>query len=285
LREKRHPLFRAIWWTSNGLLAVALASMVYSGIWEYSVRQYLKGFSDAIVPETATAQAKAEDILSWMRNGPPRSRAANPNELSLRDPQNTLNYQQLLAVCGTATNAFLNLARSSGLETRRLLLLTPDRHINHVVAEVLVDDRWIVVDASYRVMLQDAHGRYLTRKDLQDPVIFREATGAIPNYLPEYSYERFAHLHLARIPLEGARIRRMLDSVYSGWDETLDWSLLLERESFFYFFTSSVAVISFLVLRIFLAWLADHRLRVPRFHFREHLLRASAAFFSTPEIK
>jgi hypothetical protein len=220
-----------------------------------------------------------------MRNGPPRSVAANPNELSLRDPQNTLNYQQLLAVCGTATNAFLNLARSSGLETRRLLLLTPDRHINHVVAEVLIDDRWIIVDASYRVMLQDVHGRFLTRKDLQDPAIFHEATSSIPNYLPEYTYERFTHLHLARIPLEGASLRRIMDSLYSGWDETLDWSLLLERESFFFFFASSMAVIFFLVLRIFLAWMADHRLRVPRFHFREHLIRASAAFFSTPEIK
>jgi len=77
----------------------------------------------------------------------------------------------------------------------------------------------------------------------------------------------------------------MLDSVYPGWDESLDWGLLLERESFFFLFASSVAVIFFLVLRVFLAWLADHRLRVPRFHFREHLVRASAAFFSTPEIK
>jgi len=262
-----------------------MVCMVYSGIWEYSVRQYLKGFSDAIVPETATPQQKAEDILNWMRNGPPRSVAVNPNELSLRDPQNTLNYRQLLAVCGTATNAFLNLSRSAGLEARRLLLLSPERITRHVVAEVLIDGRWIIVDPTYRVILQDAHGQFLTRKDLQNPSIFREATGGIPNYLPEYNYEHFAHVRLARIPLEGLRIRKMLDSVYPGWDESLDWGLLLERESFFFLFASSVAVIFFLVLRVFLAWLADHRLRVPRFHFREHLVRASAAFFSTPEIK
>lgn len=31
--------------------------------------------------------------------------------------------------------------------------------------------------------------------------------------------------------------------------------------------------------------LADNRLRIPRFHLREHALRAGVAFFSTPEIK
>jgi Transglutaminase-like superfamily len=191
----------------------------------------------------------------------------------------------LLAVCGTATNAFLNLSRSSGLEARRLLLLSPERTTTHVVAEVLIGDRWVVVDPAFRVFLQDAHGRLLTRKELQNPAIFHEATGGIPNYLPEYNFERFAHVRLARIPLERLHLRRLLDSLRSGWDESLDWDLLLERESFFFFFASSVAVIFFLVLRILLAWLADHRLRVPRFHFREHLIRAGAAFFSTPEIK
>jgi hypothetical protein len=34
-----------------------------------------------------------------------------------------------------------------------------------------------------------------------------------------------------------------------------------------------------------LAWYADSRLRIPRFHLREHALRAGVAFFSTPEIK
>ncbi len=40
-----------------------------------------------------------------------------------------------------------------------------------------------------------------------------------------------------------------------------------------------------LLLRGFLGWLADNRLRIPRFHFRENLIRATAAFFTSPEIK
>ena len=49
--------------------------------------------------------------------------------LSARDPQDTLNYHQLLEVCGSATNAFLNLSRSTGLQARRLLLLTPEKFV------------------------------------------------------------------------------------------------------------------------------------------------------------
>ena len=101
----RHHLFRATWWTSNGLLAVFFVTLIYSAAWEYSVRQYLKGFSDAVVPAVATPEQKVESILTWMRSGAPRPLAARPEELSKRDPETTLNYQQLLAVCGTATNA------------------------------------------------------------------------------------------------------------------------------------------------------------------------------------
>ena len=76
----------------------------------------------------------------------PRQSADHPKSLSPRDPENTLNYQQLLEVCGTATNAFLNLSRSAGLETRRLLLLTTEPTAKHVVAEVHL--RWSLGDLS-----------------------------------------------------------------------------------------------------------------------------------------
>jgi hypothetical protein len=281
----RHRIFRVIWWSSNLLLAFGFLALLYSSGWEYSVRQYLKGFSDAIVPAGYTSEQKIDAILDWMRTGPPRAVAANLEDLSKRDPETTLNYQQLLSVCGTATNAFLNVSRSAGLSVRRLLLLTPDRNTKHVVAEVLVDGRWIIVDPTYRVVLRDAQGRYLTRTDLRNPALFTEATGAIPNYPSEYNFENFAHVRLARLPLEGLHLRRVLDAVYSGWDEFIDWSLILERESFFYLTASAAAFLFFLFTRMLLGWYADRRLRIPRFHLREHMARAGAAFLSAPEIK
>jgi Transglutaminase-like superfamily len=282
---KPHTTFRIIWWISNFLLAVALVSTVYSGMWEISVRRYLSGFSDAIVPESTTSQQKAEAILQWMLNGPPRLHSANPQLLSAHDPEDTLNYQDLLAVCGSATNAFLNLSRSAGVPARRLLLLAPDRTAKHVVAEVNVDGRWVVVDATYRTFMKDAKGNLLTRTELQNPELFREATSVLANYSPEYTYDRFAHVRLAALPFHGAGLRPVLDRLFPHWDEYLDWTLLLERRSFFALFLSTVALLFLMIVRLALGWVADHRLLVPRFQLRANLSRAIAAFFTSPEIK
>ena len=282
---ERHRFFRAIWWLSNLLLAAAIIATVCTSVWEFSVRRYLKGFSDAVVPETANAQMKAEAILAWMRTGPPRLEVQALTDISPRDPQDTLNYRQLLEVCGGATNAFLNLSRSAGLEVRRLLLLAPDRTTKHVVAEVFIDGRWVIADATYRTFLKDRNGRLLTRKELQNPMVFREATSLIPNYRPEYSYEQLANVRTAAIPYAGAVGKFLLDRVFPNWDKHSDWSLLLERRSFLYFFLSINALVALLLARIAIAWLADQHFQVPRFHLRANLSRASSVFFTTPEIK
>jgi hypothetical protein len=280
-----HRVFRPFWWATNAFLVLSLLCTLFTGIWEHSVRQYLKGFSDAIIPEDSSPRQKAEAILTWMSYGPPRREAPDTSVLSAHDPSDTLNYRQLLEVCGSATNAFLNLSRSSGLEARRLLLLSPDHTVKHVVAEVDLDGRWVIIDATYRVMLEDAQGKLLTRADLQDPRLFQEAIARIPGYIPIYSFERVAHVRVGAVPVLGPLLRRGLDAVLPGWDESLEWSLLLERRSFAYFFLSVWALIFFLLLRFVLAWLADHRLRIPRLRLRSSLTRAAATFFSTPEIK
>jgi hypothetical protein len=254
-------------------------------VWEYSVRKYLRGFSDAIVADSASSQQKAEAILDWMRVGPPRMNAPHLSELSPRDPQDTLNYQQLLQVCGSATNAFLNLSRSTGVAARRLLLLAPNRTAKHVVAEVNIDGRWVIADATYRTFMRDAKGDLLTRQDLQKPEIFQQATARIPHYIVEYSYESSAHVRISALPFNGFHLRRYLDRFFPDWDDSLDWSLLLERRSFMYLFLSVVSFVILLLLRAGLAWLADHRLQAPRFHLRSNLVRATTAFFTTPEIK
>ncbi len=275
-----------MWWGCNLLLAAAFVAMLYSCVREYSMRRYLDGFSDAIAPSILSAEPKIQALLDWMRIEPSRAVAANPGALSQRDPYITLNYRQLLRACGTATNAFLNLAREDNLLVRRLLLLTPDGNTKHVVTEVLIDRRWIVVDPTYHMIMRDAQGHLLTSQDLQNPAIFKQAVSAIPNYPREYNYEHSAHVRLERVPLFAVlHLRRVLDAIFAGWDEAVDWSLLLERESFFYLVLSAVATLFFLLLRAVLAWYADSRLRIPRFHLREHAIRAGAAFFSAPEIK
>jgi hypothetical protein len=282
---RQAAIFRTLWRTVNVLLIASLLLVGYSTVWEYSVRRYLKGFSEAIVPSPAKPEEKIDAILTWIRSGAPRPLAPNLDDLAVRDPETTLNYSQLLAICGTATNAFLNLSRSAGLTARRLLLLTPEHTTKHVVAEVLVDGRWIIVDPTYRVMLRDAQGHTLTRRDLQNPTVFAQATGGIPGYLPAYNYQKFAHVRLARLPLDGLGLRNFLRRVYPTWDEDFDWSLLLERESFFFFFVSSMVFMFLFIVRFLLAWYADYHLRVPRFRLRRHMVRAGATFLSPPEIE
>ena len=282
--NSRHPIFRTVWSSVNLLLALSLLALVYAGGREFSVRNYLDGFSDAIVPSILPAEQKVQGILTWMRIEPSRAIATDPDALPQRDPYITLNYQHLLRVCGTATNAFLNLSREDDLQVRRLLLLTSEGRTKHVVAEVLIDRRWIVVDPTYHVILKDAQGRLLTRKDLQNPAIFEQAAAAIPNYPREYNYEHFAHVRLARLPF-GLHLQRVLDGINPDWDEAVDWSLLLERQSFFYLVLAAVVAFILLAARFMLGWYADSRLRIPRFHFRQKMIRASVAFFSTPEIK
>jgi hypothetical protein len=285
LPTTRHLIFRVVWRGVNLLLVAVLVSSIYAGVREYSVRRYLDGFSDAIVPNSMPEEQKLQAILDWMRAEPSRAIATDPDALAKRDPEMTLTYAQLLNVCGTATNAFLNLVRSSDLRARRLLLLTPDNNTKHVVAEVFIGERWIIVDPTYRVIMKDAAGHYLTRKDLQNPVVFAQAISVVPNYPRDYTYDHFAHVRLARVPYIGFGLRKMLGTIAPSWEEAVDWSLLLERESFFYLVMSISAVLFLLLLRAVLAWYADSRLRIPRFHLREHALRAGVAFFSTPEIK
>jgi hypothetical protein len=125
----------------------------------------------------------------------------------------------------------------------------------------------------------------LTRKELQDPAKFREAASLVPNYPADYSYDRYTHVRLARLPLDGFHLRKLLESILPGWDETLDWSLFLERESYFALVITVASAFLLLTLRLLLAWYADRRLLVSRFHFRQHLLRATSAFLTTPEIQ
>jgi len=278
-------MFRMLWWSVNLLVLAGVVSLGYASVREYSVRRYLDGFSDAIVPEPATPEQTVEAILLWMRSGPPRSDAAEPSGLSSRDPEANLNYRQLLSVCGTATNAFLNLARSSDLSARRLLLLTAGQNTKHVVAEVLIDGRWIIADPTYRVVFRDARGQLVTRQDMQNPAVFAEAISAVPGYPREYSYERFAHVRLAKLPLLGTYLGHALDRIYPNWEEAVDWGLLLERESFLALVISGGVTLFLLLLRFLLAWYADNRLRIPRFRLRQKIFRAGAAFLSTPEIK
>jgi len=280
---KKYPIFRVCWFVANILLVVSCALVIFSASWEFSTRSYLKGFSDAIIPSSDNSEQKVEAILTWMQHGPARRITQDPNALDARNPENTLNYQQLLEVCGTATNAFVNLAQSSGLSARRILLLDQDLQSKHVVAEVFLDDRWIVVDPSYHTILRLPGGRMVSRQELANPVIFHAATSNIPGYLPVYTYDRTVHVRISRIPFVGRHLRPILKFIWPSWEESINWTLLMERESFALLTTSILLLCFALAVRLFLGWYCSRKLGIDRVRLRDQLGRAGSVLLSNPK--
>jgi hypothetical protein len=201
--------------------------------WEYSTRLYLSGFSNAILPYSSSPENNVAAILAWMDQGPARSTDYYSDDAQDRDPVDTLNYKELMTVCGTATNAFVNLASAGGIEARRLLLLDAQgMNANHVVAEVYIDGRWIIVDPSFHVILRGSDGHLLTRQELANPEILRQATRDIAGYDPAYNYEHTAFIHLARLPVVGDFLQSKLNTVLPSWQERLNLTVLVERQSY-----------------------------------------------------
>ena len=275
---ERHPIFRSVWFTVNVLLVASIFLAVYSAGWEFSTRRYLKGFSDAIVPATSPGDEKVEAILHWMAHGPARRNSQADKLQGDRDPTDTLNYEALLRVCGTATNAFINLVDTGHMEVRRLLLVDSHEMTKHVVAEVLVDGRWIVVDPTFRVVMRGEDGTALTREELSDSATLAVATRELKGYDPTYTYNEVVHIRLARFHFFGSLLRRILDRAVPGWEDTPFMTLLVERESFAAMISAFLLLIFLILLRTTLRWYGEKRLGVHSVRIRQQLRRACHAF-------
>jgi hypothetical protein len=277
---KYDRLFHSAWLGVNGLLVLSIFFALYAAGWEFSTRRYLKGFSDAIVPATAPGDEKVDAILSWMQHGPARLPNGPSALVPDRDPTDTLNYDALLQVCGTATNAFINLADTGHLPVRRLLLLDQHQSTMHVVAEVLVDGRWIIVDPAYRIVFRDPAGKTVTREELQDPAKFASVTGAIPKYSPTYTFDNTVHVRVGRLPILGMSMRAVLNKLLPGWEDSTTMTLLVERESFAAMIVGILLVLFFTLLRYSLRWFGENRLGIHAATLRAKIYRAGVAFLS-----
>jgi len=271
-------IFGGAWKSVNVLFAASVVFFIIAACWEYSTRRYLHGFSDAIVPATASPIEKAEAILNWMEHGPTRREAPQHGDDNIREPEETLNYASLLRVCGTATNAFVNLANAGGLPARRLLLMSDERSTNHVVAEIWTGDRWIVVDPSFRFIPRGADGQPLTREELSDPEVFQRVAQSVPHYDPQYNYEHTSHLRLARLPVIGRALRGFLDSIAPRWSDSVYITLLAERRSFAAMLIAALLCAFFFLARLILRRISESRFGIHHVRFRARLWRACRTF-------
>ena len=274
-------MFQAASVLVNMLLISSVLLTLFGLGWEYSTRLYLSGFSNAVLPFSSSPEQKVTAILAWMQQGPARSNDYYSDDGQNRDPIDTLNYKELLDVCGTATNAFVNLASAGGLEARRLLLLdAPGLNTNHVVAEVRMNGRWIIVDPSFHAILRGKDGIPLTRQELARPEILRDATQEFPNYDPGYNYEHTAFIHFARLPIVGNILQSKLNSIPPAWQERINWTVLVERQSYDVIVVGIVLLCFGIFLRRLILWYGRITSLAPLSPW-EQLRHAGVALFST----
>lgn len=279
--QRSHPMYHAVWFAVNAAIVLAALWSVYSIGWEISTRRYLKGFSDAIVPATAPPEEKMEAILNWMANGPSRLKRGPDGSAPDRDPTDTLNYEALLKVCGTATNAFINLVDSGGLQARRLLLVDSNHMTKHVVAEVFVDGRWVIADPAYRILWRGADGKPFTREQLADPATFHAVTSGVRAYDPSYTFDHTEHIRVARVPLLGMPLRTILNHLVPGWEDSVTATLLVERLSFTYTIVSLLILLFLVLFRAWVRWFGEKRLGLHTPHMRQQFARAWHTFVNT----
>ena len=235
---------------SDCLLLAGLLLLTYGLAWTFTTHAYLKGFADAIVPLDGSPQQKTEALLGWFRNAPPRNDVQLEGSIELRNPVNIVQNEKLLKICGSASNAFLNLADVAGLRTRRLLLLDSSGGTMHVVTEVKWGEQWAVVDPQQGRVFKDQVGRPLTKEELRDPGVFQDAISRIPGYSPSYTFERTAHLHLSRLPILGKPLQRTLNRLSPGWDEAIDWAYFPENPSLWPILLSLPLLLMAILIRV-----------------------------------
>ena len=280
LAMKKESIFQAVNLSINIFLISSVLLVLFGLGWEYSTRSYLSGFSNAVLPYSSSPEKKVAAILAWMEHGPARETDYYSDDTESRDPLDTLNYRELLSVCGTATNAFVNLASAGGLEARRLLLLdAQSMSTNHVVAEVRLDGRWVIVDPSFHAILKDSAGHLLTKEELARPAVFKDATRNIAGYDPSYNYEHTAFIHFARLPLVGPLLQTKFDSVFRSWQERINWTVVVERQSNATLLSGIVLLCFAICLRRLTFWYGQ-RLSVVSLGPWEQLRRTGVELFS-----
>jgi hypothetical protein len=161
------------------------------------------------------------------------------------------------------------------------ILLNSRQMTKHVVAEVLIDGHWIVVDPAFRVILHGNDGSFLTREELADPVVLSAATKDIHGYRSDYTFDRTAHVRMARLILVGPPLHGVLDRLLPSWQDSMALSLLLERESLTTVVLAIVLVALFGFLRVALRWYGEKHLGVRPVRFREQFQKACHAFLQS----
>ncbi len=81
-------------------------------------------------------------------------------------------------------------------------------------------------------------------------------------------------MRLARIPWIGRHLRGIFNFLWPPWEEAINWTLLVERESFAALAVSIFLLCFALVARFLLGWYCRAKLGIARERLRDQILRA-----------
>jgi hypothetical protein len=227
-------------WLWKRRLIVSLYCLLISTVWNVGNTHYLRGLAEGINTNATDPVKKVENILDWLEY---RSGLVGETEGTIgnqRDVIGILSGKQFLRVCGTASFAFVNIAKESGLEARRLILMGPGAEAKHVVSEVLIDDKWVVVDPAFTTLMRDSNGKLLTRENLKNPAVLKSATKEMANYQDRFTYENATHLRFESVPLLGKAARWTLNLINSNWEDHVERFISLFNQN-----SSIAALVSF----------------------------------------
>ena len=82
-------------------------------------------------------------------------------------------------------------------------------------------------------------------------------------------------------PVIGRYLRRTFNFIWPSWEESINWTLLVERESFAMLVVSSLLLCFALAARLFLGWYCSRRLGIARVRLRDQIVRAGQVLVGT----
>jgi hypothetical protein len=81
----------------------------------------------------------------------------------------------------------------------------------------------------------------------------------------------------------GRLLRRALNFVWPSWEESINWTLFLERESFAALTVSILLLCFAMALRLFLGCYCSRKVGIARVRLRDQLARAGEVLVSDPK--
>lgn len=123
--------------------------------------------SDEVVIGCETQEQKVLALQKYVFDNVKPGQGYEPNDVAKMSNKERL--EKGVGWCNHQVDVFMSLARLQDIRTRMLYLLTADMHSSpHTIAEAFINNRWVITDVSWNLILRNPQGKLATRQDLAD---------------------------------------------------------------------------------------------------------------------